>query len=489
VFQFAPQPGPQTTFFSTKVDIGIFGGAAGGGKSWALIAEGARHRNNPRYKGVLFRRTSPEITNPGGLWDEAGLMYPLLGGSPNQSRLEYKFPSRAMVKFAHLQHEKHKQGWQGSQVVYQGWDELPHFTESQFWYLSSRQRSLSGIRGYTRGTCNPAPGWVRDLLAPWVIPGWEGDGFGPAASGEIRHFLRLDNRITWVRPGTLDSAGQPAKTLTFIRSSIYDNQILLKSDPAYLSTLLALPDIERKRLLEGDWNVFEGAFFGEWSEATHVESPLSELPAHWIPHGGIDWGFRAPFAAVLCATDETGCTRVIDCVKRAGLTNEAQAAQVKAMLAKWKVDPQRCLFSCDESMWARKTVNGVKMPPDIEAYIAEGLKCAPSKSERRHGWNMLRRWLHAPRRIDGKSVAFRVWAGMCSELIRLFPLMQFEKDGEDMDSSGDDHLHDALRYAIDSRPRYVPDPSAPIILGPEQPFDNRKLPFALQSTPLPSFEM
>jgi hypothetical protein len=178
-----PQEGPQTEFLSTPADIAVYGGAAGGGKTWAILAEPLRHYDNPKFSAVIFRRTYPMIESEGGLWEESGNVYPLVGGKPRQRDLKWIFPTGMSVRFAHMQHETDKLNWQGSQIPFIGFDELTHFTESQFFYMLSRNRSVSaGIKGYIRATCNPdALSWVKKFLAPWV------DRFSPvkAASGEL----------------------------------------------------------------------------------------------------------------------------------------------------------------------------------------------------------------------------------------------------------------------------------------------------------------
>ena len=133
-----PQPGAQERFLSSVADIAIYGGAAGGGKSFALLMEPLRHIGNKHFGGVIFRRTSPQITNEVALWDEAGKLYPLVYGEPRIGSLEYRFPIGASVSFRHLQHEDTIYDWQGAQVPFIGFDELTHFTKRQFFYMLSR---------------------------------------------------------------------------------------------------------------------------------------------------------------------------------------------------------------------------------------------------------------------------------------------------------------------------------------------------------------
>lgn len=152
---FAPQKGRQTDFLSTKADIAIYGGSAGAGKSFALLLEPLRHFHNPKFGGVIFRRNSTQVRNQGGLWDESVQIYTPLKATAKQSYLEWIFPSGGKMKFAHLENEASVYDWQGSQIPFIGFDEVTHFTEKQFFYMLSRNRSMSGIPGYVRATCNP----------------------------------------------------------------------------------------------------------------------------------------------------------------------------------------------------------------------------------------------------------------------------------------------------------------------------------------------
>src|SRR5262245_22393006 len=115
VIVIAPQP-RQEKFLASAADIAIYGGAAGGGKTWSLLVEPLRHIGNPKFGAVIFRRTIPEITKEGGMWDEATEMYPLVNGRPNSNEHLYRFPAGTKVTFAHLQYEADLLGWRGAQI-------------------------------------------------------------------------------------------------------------------------------------------------------------------------------------------------------------------------------------------------------------------------------------------------------------------------------------------------------------------------------------
>lgn len=252
-----PQAGPQETFLSSPADIAIYGGAAGGGKSWALLMEPLRHIANKDFGAVIFRRTSPQITNEGALWDEAGRLYPMIGGEPRVGTLEYRFPSGATVSFRHLQLETTTLDWQGAQVPLLCFDEVTHFSKAQFWYMLSRNRSMSGVRPYVRATCNPdADSWVAELIAWWI----DQDTGLPILerSGVIRWFVRINDVLVWADDAATLARlhpGIPPKSLTFIPASLSDNRALMAADPGYLANLMALPRVDRERLLGGNWKI------------------------------------------------------------------------------------------------------------------------------------------------------------------------------------------------------------------------------------------
>lgn len=222
--------------------------------------EPLRHIGNAEFGAVIFRRESVQITNEGGLWDTAMQLYPLLGAKPRTApKPMFTFPSRARVTFAHLHLEADVLGWQGSQIPLIGFDELTHFSRSQFFYMLSRNRSTCGVRPYVRATCNPdADSWVAEFISWWID---QDTGLPiPERSGVVRWFCRVNDHVHWA-----DSAAELAqrhgvsvddcKSLTFIAASIHDNQELLRRDPGYLANLKALSRVERERLLGGNWKI------------------------------------------------------------------------------------------------------------------------------------------------------------------------------------------------------------------------------------------
>ena len=263
--EIRPHNGPQTIALSSSADILIFGGSAGSGKSRCLLMELMRHLSNGKFGGVIFRRSFPNIRNEGGLWDESKLVYPALGGEAKEGLVQWVFPSGAKVQFRHLATEKELLDWHGAQVPFFGFDELTEFTEQMFWYLLSRNRSTSGVKPYIRATCNPdADSWVAGLIDWWL----DEEGFPDMSkSGVIRWFVRLPEGIAWANSRdeavqlAIDAGVAPKtakimpKSFTFVPAKLEDNPTLEKHDPGYRANLMALPYVDRMRLLEGNWKI------------------------------------------------------------------------------------------------------------------------------------------------------------------------------------------------------------------------------------------
>lgn len=257
---FGPQSGPQTKFLASTAQIAIFGGAAGGGKSYGLVLDAGvlatKHKN---FGATIFRRTSKMVMTQGGLWDTSEEIYPYVGGQGTKGKMRWEFSrTNASVMFAHLEHEKNRRDYQGAQIDYIGFDELTHFTDKQFWYLVGRNRSASDAPSLIRATTNPDPDhFVRKIVDWWVD---NDTGYAiPSRSGKIRYLARVGDDIFWAskREELLQRFGPDQETLsvTFIASKLEDNPLLLQKKPDYLAKLMSLPTFEREQLRFGNWNV------------------------------------------------------------------------------------------------------------------------------------------------------------------------------------------------------------------------------------------
>ena len=288
-----PQAGPQEAFLASPADIVIYGGAAGSGKSWAVLLEPLRHvTTNKEFSAVFFRRNTTHIRNPGGLWDESMKLYPYAGGTPVANVLEWRWPKGGKVKMGHLEHENTVLDWQGAQIPLIIFDELTHFTQTQFFYLLSRNRSMSGVSGYIRATTNPdADSWVATFIAWWIN---QETGYPiPERGGVLRWFIRIHDSIIWAdtKQELIDQYGEEVmpKSVTFIPAKLDDNKALMKADPSYKANLQAMSRVERERLLGGNWKIKPSAgLYFKRSDVTMVDT--------W-PDDVVKWVRRWDFAA------------------------------------------------------------------------------------------------------------------------------------------------------------------------------------------------
>ena len=320
-----PQPGPQEQALLSRADILIYGGAAGSGKSWLLVNELLRRVHNPGFRAGIFRRTYPQLKGQGGVWDECQEIYRAFGAKMREGQeLDATFPGGANVAFLHLQHEKTKYDYQGHQFCAICFDELTHFTDTQFWYLVSRNRSTCGIKPYIRATCNPEPGWVADFLEWWID---QSTGYAiPERSGQLRYMIRSGDDIYWAdTKEELIEAHPEFKpedilSVTFICAKLEDNQELLNKDPGYKGRLMALSKIERQRLLDGNWKVAEGAQIEEsWIRNFHTKNGEIEFNFH-------EFLYKVPQSIV----------RRIATIDTAG-TSKEKAAQDRGKKPSWSV--------------------------------------------------------------------------------------------------------------------------------------------------------
>lgn len=270
-----PQEGPQEAFLSTPADVALFGGAAFGGKSYALLMEPLRHVGKKGFNCVIFRRTYTEITSPGGLWDESQLLYPSMGGRPVLGSLEWRFPAGSVIKFAHLQFEENKLNWNGAQVCLIEFDQLESFTKTQWQFLFKANRSSCGVSPYIRATLNPDPNsFLRELLDWWIYPDdfSDADKRGlpiPPHSGVLRYFKVDNDQYIWA-----DEKLPGYQSFTFIASSRFDNKIGMATNPEYESRLEGLAMVDRMRLRDGNWSVPPGSggyFQKAWFEFIPAE--------------------------------------------------------------------------------------------------------------------------------------------------------------------------------------------------------------------------
>lgn len=272
------EPNPkQIDFAQVPFDIfeGFYGGALGGGKSELLLMLPILYgfHLHSKFHGIFFRRTLSQQDET--LILRARFLYGKVGGTFNEQKRIFTFPSGAIIRFAYLERDEHARDHDGAEYHYVAFDELTHFTEFQYIYITSRiRRAISDLPVIIRSASNP---------------------------GNIGH--------AWVRKRFIEPYKDGGKLLKdehgnyriFIRSFAKDNPHLTKNDPLYMQRLQMLPEHERRAKVEGDWWIFAGQVFtdfrpekiiGEPDNALHVIPPF-EIPYYWPRLLGIDWGHAA----------------------------------------------------------------------------------------------------------------------------------------------------------------------------------------------------
>lgn len=365
-----PQAGPQEMFLSTKADICIYGGAAGGGKTYGLLLSALRHKNVKGFGCTIFRKNYNQIFSQGGLWDEAQDMYHGINGA--QKRIsdgtwyfnDTKGQVVSRVSFAHIERNEELDKWQGSQICEIGFDELTHFTEKMFFYMLSRNRSTCGVKPFVRATCNPdADSWVAKFIEWWID---QDTGYPiQERSGKIRWFVRRNEIITWADTKEelwekfgleTDEERQEPKSATFIMSRVQDNKELLRINPSYLANLKALALIDRERLLYGNWKIKAAA--GLFFKRTQIGNILDVIPDDivcWVRSWDLaaseksDKGDPAYTAGVLIGKRKNGRYIVADVINKQmsamdvrstiRLTAQADTAKYKNVRIRLPQDP------------------------------------------------------------------------------------------------------------------------------------------------------
>ena len=275
---FRPQRGPQELFLSLDVDFAIYGGAAGGGKSYGLVLEAARFADDPAYTGIMFRRTSVELKLPGSIVTTARMVY---GPSMHADVTEdgtCHWPAGGILKFSHLQYEKNLTDHHSAQYLFIGFDEIQTFPKKMVIYMLSRNRPGPGCtkKAYMRAACNPdADSWLRGFLDWWIDPE---TGYAiRERSGLIRYFwVNQADEFEWVDKDWVGPNGERPLSFTFVAADLEDNQVLMETQPEYKQKLMAQDRVTRERLLKGNWNITNkgGMFDPDWFK---IEPP-SRLP-------------------------------------------------------------------------------------------------------------------------------------------------------------------------------------------------------------------
>ncbi|MBQ8528468.1 MAG: phage terminase large subunit [Clostridia bacterium] len=441
---WSPQP-KQAVFMSRGEDEALFGGAAGGGKSDAMIAEALRQIHIPHYKGIIFRKTYPELRE---LIDKSCLLYPKVkkGAHYNDSKHTWFFPNGVKIIFGDMHRPKDRFKYQGQAFDFIGFDELTHFEKVEYEYLKSRNRPNGpGTRCYIRATANPGGighGWVKERFvspAPPLSTMWERAEIN-LPSGE--------RQIGW-------------SSRVFVPSTVFDNPALLANDPGYLTKLASLPKAEREALLYGNWDSFTGQYFSEWKNDpehyldrrwTHVIEPF-DIPAHWKIYRSYDFGSAKPFSCGWWACDEEGILyRICELYGCTGTPNEG---------VKWPPDKQFkeiARVEREHPLLRGKQILGIADPSIWDSSRGESIAATAAKNKviftpgdnaRIAGWAQV----HNRMQFDEEGYTRIYFFTTCRSAIRTIPtLVHSETFVEDLDTTGEDHIADEVRYMCMARP-------------------------------------
>ena len=278
---FKPNDGPQTSFLASAEREVFYGGARGGGKSYAMLVDPLRYCHKAQHRALLIRRSMPElrdmITHSQRLYSRA-----FKGARWREQEKEWRFPSGARIEFGYAENMTDVLRYQGQSYTWIGVDELPQYpTPDVYNFLRSSLRSVDPeIPVYMRATGNPGnigSQWVKEMF---VDPSEPNKAFNVA----------IDT-----------PTGVRKISRRFIPAKLQDNPYLMQTDD-YFVMLASLPEVQRKQFLEGDWTAFENSSFPEFHTTTHVVQPF-EIPKGWSRFRTCDWGYSSPACCLWIAID------------------------------------------------------------------------------------------------------------------------------------------------------------------------------------------
>jgi len=449
-FEIRPNPGPQTEFLSASEDEVLFGGQAGGGKSFGITVDPLRTVHFSSHKAITFRKTNDELRQ---LISLSKQMYPkvIKGARWREADKTWDFPSGASHWFRYLDRDDDVESLQGQDFTHIYFDELTHWpTPYVYTYMRSRKRSTDPqIKPYIgmRSTTNPGGpghGWVKKMF---IDP-------APANTSFIGVDMETGDPMYWEEddPASGHMRGDPLFTCRFIPSQLSDNPHL-NMDGAYRASLLSLPEVQRKQLLLGDWDVAVGAAFSEFDRDVHVCEPF-QVPEGWSKFRTCDWGYESPACCLWIAVDFDGKFWVY----RELYTKRVLASDFADRVIEMEAGDQVNYGVLDSSCWAKRGDGG---PSVAEVLNKRGLNFRPSDrspGSRVQGKQEMHRRLKVVSRQNPTTGQEEKYTGLtivnnCVNLIRTLPSLPLDKSNtEDVDTKMEDHAYDALRYGCATRP-------------------------------------
>lgn len=455
----------QAAFMQRWEHEALYGGAAGGGKTDALLIEALRQVHIPYYRGILFRKTIPQLAD---MVDRSITLYK--GAFPrakfNGNKHCWTFPDGAKIYFGYMQSARDKTNYQGKSYDFIGFDELTHFTWEEYSYMLSRNRPHGpGTRVYMRAATNPGGighGWVMNrFIAP-----------APPLTTMYQDMTVQDPAGKTIRM---------RKSRVFVPASVFDNQVLLDNDPSYLANLAQMDEADKQALLYGDWNVFAGQVFREWVDDpkayqtrlwTHVIEPF-RVPEHWRILMAFDWGFTKPFSVGWFAVDENG--RYYHIREHYGWngTPNTGVEWTPQEIARRILDIEQS----DPNLRGRR-ISRVADPSIFGGHVSqadamgrEGVYFTKADNTRLAG----KMQVHYRLRFNDVGVPMLYVFNTCQQFIRTFKALVYDETNvEDVESRRqEDHIYDMLRYACMENRISPPRPEEPRPLR-DDPLDLRQ---------------
>lgn len=392
----------------------MFGGAAGGGKSYAQLIDSFLYAMKyPKSKQLILRRTLPELEKSLirvalGLFDNSIYKY-------NSSKHTGTFPNGSIIDFGYCDKENDVFKYQSAEYDVIRFDELTHFTQDMYVYLISRIRGVNNFPKQIKSSTNPGGighSWVKERFIDACVDGIYCDENG---------------------------------TRQFIPAKVSDNSFLMNNDKGYISRLKRLSDKDKRALLYGDWDIFDGQYFSEFRRSIHVIKPFI-IPSHWKKYFTMDYGLDM-FAGFFIAVDTQGKAYVYREIYKPNLIISNAAKEI---------------LNADE-----KNISAYYAPPDLynrrqdtgksvaEIFSEYGILLSKSENSRVQGWYNLKEWIMPYKDETGHMTANLVIFENCTNLIRTLPALTFDKSNpNDVANMPHEitHAPDALRYFVAGRP-------------------------------------